>query len=95
MKFILDLKDAPHLPGVYVVLAVEYVGQSKDIHNRLVGHSVYDNEKHFAAYIELDDIEERRQKEGELIRYFDPPKNYVGTLRQSKYMKSLKRGFIP
>lgn len=94
MNFIHDLKSAPHKPGVYVVLTVLYVGQSKDIHNRLVGHNVYDKNKHFAAYIEVDNLEERRQAENKFIRYFDPPGNYVGTQRQSEYMKSLThRGF--
>lgn len=91
MKFIYDLKSAPHKPGVYVVLTVLYVGQSKDIHNRLVGHNIYDDNKHFAAYVEVENLEERRQLEGKFIRYFDPPSNFVGTLRQSEYIKSLRR----
>ena len=89
VRFYLNVADMPkNKGGVYLLFvgdALDYVGQSDNVHRRLIaGHHVYDKDTHsLIAFIAEGDYGARLSLERYFNDKYNPPNSYIGTKKQS------------
>jgi hypothetical protein len=71
-------KIVPHEPGIYFLwgeLGLEYIGHSKNVNQRLVGHNYYKRGHHIIGVAFVSDFNQRVSVEKQLIKTYRPIKN--------------------